>query len=89
MQTQTNKVQPIKLFVKYEQKYPYLPEAVADTKTELARILHKNANVVFSAFSKNISTYKEIEYMPEVYPDNAGGCWYYHPITGEVILVKD
>lgn len=22
-----------------------------------------------------------------LYPDNDGGLWYYHPITGEVIIV--
>lgn len=83
-----DQIQPIKLFVKYEAKYPYLPEAVADTKTELARILHKNTNVVFSAFSKNISTYKEIKYIPEVFTDD-DGMWFYHPITEEIILIKN
>lgn len=50
-----------KLFVKYSKKYPYLPEGVADTKTELAKVLGVRPNLVFSAFSRGISTYVEVE----------------------------
>lgn len=48
------------LFVKYDSKAPYLPIAVADSKTELARMLNVRPNVVSSAFSHKQSTYSEI-----------------------------
>lgn len=48
------------LFVKYDNKPPYLPIAVADSKAELARMLNIRTNVVSSAFSHKQSTYSEI-----------------------------
>lgn len=50
-----------KLFVKYDNKPPYLPIAVADSKAELARMLNIRTNVVSSAFSHKQSTYKVIK----------------------------
>ena len=84
-----SEITPIKCYVKYDREYPYLPIAIADTKAELARILGKNESTVYSAFSRNQRTYAEVEYYPDIYPDNDGGCWYHDPITGEVVLVKD
>lgn len=51
----------MKVFIKYSNKFPYLPEAVADSKEELARILGKRLNLVESSISKGYKTYKEIE----------------------------
>lgn len=51
----------MKVFVKYSKKFPYLPEAVADSKEELARILGKRLNLVESSISKGYKTYKEVE----------------------------
>lgn len=51
----------MKVFVKYSKKFPYLPEAVADSKEELAKILGKRLNLVESSISKGYKTYKEVE----------------------------
>lgn len=51
----------MKVFIKYSNKFPYLPEAIADSKEELARILGKRLNLVESSISKGYKTYKEIE----------------------------
>ena len=51
----------MKVFIKYSNKFPYLPEAVADSKEELARILGKRLNLVESSISKGYKTYKEVE----------------------------
>ncbi len=53
------------VFVKYSNKYPYLPEAVADSKRELAEILGKSLNTVESSFSKKRRTYKVVEVEDE------------------------
>ena len=50
-----------KLYVKYENAEPHLPEAVADSKVNLARMLGKDPNVVYSAFSHGHSTYAEVD----------------------------
>lgn len=50
-----------KLYVKYDSEPPYLPIAVEDSKTELARTLKVRPNVVMSAFSHGQSTYCEVE----------------------------
>ena len=84
-----SEVPTYRCFIKYAKEYPYLPVAIGDTKEELARRLGISANTVYSSFSKGYETFKEVDYKPDIYPDNDGGCWYYHPITGEVILVKD
>ena len=39
------------LFIKYSNKYPYLPEAVADSKKELAVMTGTNINVIYSSYS--------------------------------------
>lgn len=51
----------MKLYVKYSAKYPYLPEAVADSKSELARMIGISINVVISSFYHGRSTYVEVE----------------------------
>lgn len=51
----------MKLYVKYSAKYPYLPEAVADSKSELARMIGTTLNVVISSFYHGRSTYVEVE----------------------------
>lgn len=50
----------IKLYVKYDKVYPYLPLAVADSKSELARMLGVSLNTVVSSFSHGLETFKEI-----------------------------
>ena len=51
----------MKLFVKYSNKPPYLPEAVAETKTELARMLGVSPNSVISSYAHKRSTFVEVE----------------------------
>ncbi len=51
----------MKLYVKYSKDWPYLPEAVADSKTELAKILGKTVNCVVTSYSKGRKTYVEVE----------------------------
>lgn len=51
----------MKLFVKYSNKPPYLPEAVADSKSELARMLGTTLNCVDSSYTHGRSTYAVIE----------------------------
>ena len=51
----------MKVYVKYGSKPPFLPEAVADSKRELAVMLKKSLNCVQSAFSHNQKTYAEVE----------------------------
>lgn len=51
----------MKLYVKYSAKYPYLPEAVADSKSELARMIGTTLNVVMSSFYHGRNTYVEVE----------------------------
>lgn len=51
----------MKLYVKYSRIYPYLPEAVADSKADLARKLGTTVNVVTSSFRHGRSTYAEVE----------------------------
>lgn len=49
------------LYVKYSDEKPYLPEAVAESKKELAEMLGKSLNNVQSSYSHKASTYKIIE----------------------------
>ena len=51
----------MKVFIKYSSKPPYLPEAIADSKGELAKILGVDRNVVYSSYSHHRSTYAEVE----------------------------
>lgn len=81
--------EPLTLYVKYDSKYPYLPIAVADTKKELAQMLGVDESVVYSSFSHHRSTYKEVKYRPECYADNDGGAWFWHPVTGEAVYMRD
>lgn len=46
--------------MKYDKVYPYLPLAVADSKSELARMLGVSLNTVVSSFSHGLETFKEI-----------------------------
>lgn len=52
----------IKVYVKYSNKYPYLPEAIAMSKRELAKILGKSLNTVASAISRKQDNYAVIEW---------------------------
>ena len=45
------------LYVKYSKECPYLPEAVADSKKELAKMVGTTIGCVKSSFSKKVSTY--------------------------------
>lgn len=49
------------MYVKYDDKPPYLPIAVADSIPELAEMLGVSRNVVYSSFSHKLPTYKEIK----------------------------
>lgn len=49
------------LFIKYSNKYPYLPEAVADSKKELAEILGTTRNTVEASYSHKRSTYAIVD----------------------------
>lgn len=51
----------MKVYVKYSKDPPYLPEAIADSKGELAEILGVDINVVYSSYSHHRSTYAEVE----------------------------
>lgn len=51
----------MKVYVKYSNKPPYLPEAVAETKTELARMLGVSPNSVISSYAHGRSTFVEVE----------------------------
>ena len=51
----------MKVFIKYSNKPPYLPIAVADSKTELARILGVSPNSVISSYAHKRSTFVEVE----------------------------
>ncbi len=51
----------MKLFVKYSNKPPYLPEAVADSKTELAKMLGMSVDSVMSSYSHKRKTFIELE----------------------------
>lgn len=48
------------LFVKYTKEYPYLPEAVADSKRELAKLLGTTLGTVESSYSHKRKTYAVI-----------------------------
>ena len=51
----------MKVYVKYSNKPPYLPVAVADSKAELAKMLGVRLNNVICAFYKKTKTYQEVE----------------------------
>lgn len=51
----------MKVYVKYSNKPPYLPVAVADSKAELAKMLGVRLNNVICAFHKKTKTYQEVE----------------------------
>lgn len=53
------------LYVKYSSKPPYLPEAVAESKKELARMLGITVGCVASSFSHGRSTYQIVEVEDE------------------------
>lgn len=54
-----------KVFIKYDRKPPYLPVAIGDTKSDLARALGVSPDVVMSAYSHKQSTYWEVEIEDE------------------------
>lgn len=56
----------IKLYIKYSNRYPYLPEAIADNKRELAKQLGKSIGTVASAFSRKQSNYAIVEVEDDV-----------------------
>jgi hypothetical protein len=51
----------IKVYIKYSNRYPYLPEAIAYSKRELAKQLGKSIGTVASAFSRKQSNYAIVE----------------------------
>lgn len=91
------KVGVMTLYVKYDKKPPHLPVAVADSKKELAQILGISFDCVASSYSHKRRTFQEVDvemsdielYNVELYPDNDGGLWYWHPVTGKTIYVRD
>lgn len=63
----------MKLYVKYSNKPPYLPEAVAESKSELARMLGKSIGSVMSSYCHGRSTYQVVEveeYLIDEVDDN-------------------
>jgi hypothetical protein len=56
----------IKVYIKYSNKFPYLPEAIADNKRELAKKLGKSIGTVASAFSRKQSNYAIVEVEDDV-----------------------
>ena len=57
----------MKLYIKYSKEPPYLPEAVADSKTELAKMLGLTPNNVMSSYSKGRGTYQVVEVEEDEY----------------------
>lgn len=51
----------MKLYVKYSKDPPYLPEAVADTKTELAKMIGTTTDTVYSSYSHGRKTFAEVD----------------------------
>ena len=39
-------------------------------------------------FKTMIITYRNKKYEVRTYPDNDGRHWYYHPVTGKVVIVE-
>lgn len=56
----------IKVYIKYSNRYPYLPEAIAYSKRELAKKLGKSIGTVASAFSRKQSNYAIVEVEDDV-----------------------
>lgn len=56
----------IKVYIKYSNRYPYLPEAIAYSKRELAKQLGKSIGTVASAFSRKQSNYAVVEVEDDV-----------------------
>lgn len=87
-----------KLYVKYSPKKPHLPVAVADSKEELARMIGTTIHCVRCGLYRNPTTFAAIDLTDadvceinnvKLYPDNDGGLWYWHPITGETVYLRD
>lgn len=57
----------MKLFIKYSKDPPYLPEAVADSKSELAEMIGTTPGTVYSSYSHGRKTFAEVDI------DNADG----------------
>ena len=55
----------MRVCIKYDNKPPNLPIAVADNRQELADMLGIRRNVVDSAFSHHVGTYFEMEFDEE------------------------
>lgn len=53
------------LYIKYSKDPPGLPEAVAESKSELARLLGVSINSVISSYSHGRSTFVEVEVEDE------------------------
>lgn len=51
----------MKVFVKYDSKEPYLPVAVADSKSELARLLGVTLNSIVSSYAHKRGTYAVVD----------------------------
>lgn len=86
------------LYVKYDRKPPHLPVAVADTKEKLAMMIGTTVHCVRCGLYRNSTTYAAVPITEkdlleinnvELYPDNDGGLWYWHPVTGETVYVRD
>ena len=49
------------LYVRYSKKPPHLPEAVAESTSELAKMLGITTNVITTSLSHGLITYTKIE----------------------------
>lgn len=54
-----------KIYIKYSNQYPYLPEAIASNPRELAKLLGKSLSTVASAISRKQSNYAVVEFKDE------------------------
>ena len=53
------------VYVKYSARFPYLPEAVADTGAELGRMIGTCTGNIYSAISKNCNTVKKVRIISD------------------------
>lgn len=53
------------VYVKYSARFPYLPEAVADTGAELGRLIGTDTGNIYSAISKKCNTVKKVRVISD------------------------
>jgi len=76
----------VKLYIKATTDIYELPLVVEDSPTKLARKLGLERSSVATMCSKQINGYHRVDVMPDMYPENDGGLWYYDN-DGRVVYV--